>query len=246
MEWINLHIPSQVRHPAYVGSSPAERGTWLSVLAYACEIECGGTLVGAAGWKDRQWQQACGVTKREVAASSRLLQTVGDDVVVNGYPIEKEEIVRENRVNGGTGGRMKTQAKTQAARTNGARGGRPRNPSENPTEGEGEGEGEGEAQNPSVPSLQTWIRTRTSNPKVNQENSDALAGLIRRFGVQAVQRHAEAIVFSTGMKIWPDNADMLARLVAETAPKLAPIESLPDDLRDLPEGHPLKPRVRAS
>jgi len=146
MEWINLHIPSQIRHPAYIGSSPAERGTWISVLAYACEIECGGRLVGAATWKDRQWQQSCGVTKREVMDSDRLLTIDGDDVIVNGYPEKKEAIVRENRKNGHLGGVMKTQAKTQAARTNGALGGRPRNPSENPTEGEGEGEGEGEVE----------------------------------------------------------------------------------------------------
>lgn len=99
MDWLNLHIPTALRSPEYIGSSPAERGTWLSVLAYACGIECGGRLVGAAGWKDRQWQQACGVTLREINAASRLLHMEGADVLVNGYPVAIEEKVRKNRGN---------------------------------------------------------------------------------------------------------------------------------------------------
>lgn len=245
MEWINLHISSQIRHPAYVGSSPAERGTWLSVLAYACEIECGGTLVGAALWKDRQWQQACGVTRREVAASSRLLRVVGDDVEVNGYPIEKEGIVRGNRINGGLGGKMKTQAKTEAARTNGAKGGRPRNPSENPTEGEGEEEGEGEGHRHGVQQpLGTWIRTGTKDRDRTLENRQALADLIKRFSLEKVQATAERIVFASHEKIWPDDPRLLAALIADTKPKAPPEEVLPDDLNALPDGHPLKPKAR--
>lgn len=97
MDWLNLHIPSVLRSPEYVGSSPAERGTWLCVMAYACSIECGGRLVGAALWKDRQWQQTCGVTLREVRSTARLLMIDGDDVVVNGYPVAKEAKVKQAR-----------------------------------------------------------------------------------------------------------------------------------------------------
>jgi hypothetical protein len=103
MDYLNIHIPTVLRSPEYVGSSPSERGTWLCVLSYACSIECGGVLVGAAGWKDRQWQQACGVMLREVMAAKRLLRVVGDDVEVNGYPKESEEKVRKNRKNGVAG-----------------------------------------------------------------------------------------------------------------------------------------------
>src|SRR3954471_1199964 len=103
MDWINLHIPSVIRSPEFIGSSPAERGTWVCVLAYACEIECGGRLIGAATWKDRQWQQACGVTLREVRCADRLLAIDGADVVVNGYPIKREKQVADGRRNASAG-----------------------------------------------------------------------------------------------------------------------------------------------
>lgn len=159
MDWLNLHIPTHIRHPAFIGSSPAERGTWLCVLAYGVEIECGGRLTGAANWKDRQWQQACGVTLREVRAADRLLRVDGHDVVINGYPSAKETEVQQKRLLGGG----TSERKAVAARMNGSKGGRPkqkptethgdgnpithRKPTDNPRkpiEGEVEGEREGE------------------------------------------------------------------------------------------------------
>ena len=115
MDWLNLHISTTVRSPEYVGSSPAERGTWVSVLAYACEIECGGRLVGAAAWKDRQWQQSCGVTLREVRTASRLMRFEGDDLLINGYPAAKENQVRQAR-GVGMAGAMKRWGKNDADR----------------------------------------------------------------------------------------------------------------------------------
>jgi hypothetical protein len=148
MDWINLHIPTVIRSPEYVGSSPAERGTWLCVLAYACEIESGGRLPGASTWKDRQWQQACGVTLREVRAASRLLRFDGQDLIVNGYPVAKQRQVQQAR-GVGMAGAMARWGKRDADRNHG---GMPTGigetmPTGMPTgnaEGEGEGEGEGE------------------------------------------------------------------------------------------------------
>jgi hypothetical protein len=153
MNWLNLHIPSQIRSPDFIGSSPAERGTWICVLAYGLEVECGGRLEGAARWKDRQWQQACGVTMREVRAASRLLRFDGEDLLINGYPENREEATQQQR----SAGSSKSERKSLAARMNGMKGGRPSKPNEthhakpneNPTEpilglGIGEGEGEGE------------------------------------------------------------------------------------------------------
>jgi len=160
MEWVNLHISTQLRHPSFVGSSPAERGTWLSVLAYACSIECGGRLEGAATWRDRQWQQAAGVTLREVKSAYKLLAIDGEDIIINGYPDEREREIQQKR----NAGSAKTDRKAMAARMNGVKGGRKKpnenpteepneteqknptdNPTPNPTEPiEGEGEGEGE------------------------------------------------------------------------------------------------------
>jgi len=103
MNWLNLDISKTLRSPEYVGSSPAERGTWLSVHAYAATIECGGVLDGAAMWKDRQWQQAAGVTLREIKSASRLLQIEGDNVIIFGYNVTKQEQVKASRVAGAIG-----------------------------------------------------------------------------------------------------------------------------------------------
>jgi len=97
VNWINLEV-SIIRAPAYVGSNPIERATWFNVLAYAVEQENAGRIAGAADWKDRQWQQACGVTAREVRNASKLLCVDGADVVVAFYPAEKEREVRARRL----------------------------------------------------------------------------------------------------------------------------------------------------
>lgn len=115
MDWFNFHIPTDGRSPEFVGSSPAERGTWLSVMLYACQIECSGRIPGAANWKDRQWQQAAGVTLEEVKAADRLLRFDGDDLVVNGYPVAVEKQVRKNRKSAKAGG-MARWHKTDAER----------------------------------------------------------------------------------------------------------------------------------
>lgn len=133
MEWLNLHIARTLRSPEVIGSSPAERGTWLMVMAYCAEQENGGRLAGGAAWKDRQWQQACGVTLREIQSATRLFTLEGDDVVVRLYPVEKQKVVQQNREIGRAGGRAQSDAKADAARRNGAGGGRPNNPSENPS-----------------------------------------------------------------------------------------------------------------
>lgn len=158
MDWINLHS-STLDSPAFVGSSPIERSTWLCLLRFCIGQENGGRIVGALLWKDRQWQQLARVTLREVKASSRLWTWEGDDLVVSFYPVEKEQEVKDRRA---------------TARTNGAKGGRPQktNTETNvgpdvapnvethgkPTlvisakaEGEGEGEREGEGNNTPQP-----------------------------------------------------------------------------------------------
>ena len=96
MEWLNIHI-STLRSPEFIGSNPTERATWLCVLGYSVEQENGGKIVGGATWKDRQWQQACGVTLREIRSADKLLKAEGVDLMVNGYPLAKESHVRQAR-----------------------------------------------------------------------------------------------------------------------------------------------------
>lgn len=133
MKWLNLET-KKLHSPEYIGSAPVERATWFNILAYCCEQENGGRLVGAKAWKDRQWQQLCGVTKREVGMTTRLLKWDGEDLIVDGYNMEKEFEVQQMRALGSSN----SAAKSAAARVNGANGGRPKTQrgehSDNPTE----------------------------------------------------------------------------------------------------------------
>lgn len=107
MEWLNIHIPTIIRSPEFIGSSPVERATWFCVIAYCCELENGGRLTGATHWKDRQWQQSCGVTAKEVRSASKLLIFDGDDVIVLAYPIDKEMEVKRLRGQARAGARAR-------------------------------------------------------------------------------------------------------------------------------------------
>jgi hypothetical protein len=116
MEWMNLHT-TKLRSAQYVGCEPVARATWINVLAYCCEQENDGVIAGAARWKDRQWQQACGVTLDEVKTSAPLVTINGDDVEVWGFPHEMLAKVKVRR---------------EASADNGKKGGRPvRKPSKN-------------------------------------------------------------------------------------------------------------------
>jgi hypothetical protein len=113
MNWLNLQV-SVIRAPEYVGSEPVQRATWLNVLAYSAEHENGGRIAGARGWKDRRWQQTCGVTQAEVEAAGDLLRWDGDDLVVWAYPVEKEVELKAKREGGRRGGLKSGEARGEA------------------------------------------------------------------------------------------------------------------------------------
>lgn len=102
MQWLNIKI-STLRSPQYMGSNPIKRATWLNVLAFCCDQENFGRIVGAMEWGDREWQQMCGVTRREVLAADKLLTVDGQDVVVAFYPCEKEAEVKAKSKAGSRG-----------------------------------------------------------------------------------------------------------------------------------------------
>lgn len=106
MNWLNINI-STLRSPEFIGSEPEQRATWLCVLGYSVDQENSGRLIGAASWKDRQWQQTCGVTLQEVVNAARLLVVDGDDIVVKFYPVDKQHEVVNKREAGRNGGRAK-------------------------------------------------------------------------------------------------------------------------------------------
>jgi hypothetical protein len=118
MNWINIYTP-EVRSPVFIGCDPIARATWFSVLIYCSEQENGGRLQGAKTWKDRQWQQMCGVTLEEVNHSAPLLVWDGDDLLIWNYPLRSEEKVRFNRGIGSQGGKSRSDAKLAACRANG-------------------------------------------------------------------------------------------------------------------------------
>lgn len=97
MEWLNLEV-SVIRRPEYVACDPVARATWLNVLAYCVEQENGGRVTGAKAWRDRQWQQTCGVMAREVSQAAPLLKFQGSDLVVLFYPSEKQREIEAKRL----------------------------------------------------------------------------------------------------------------------------------------------------
>jgi len=120
MNWLNLETKF-IRAEEYVGCEPIARATWLNVIVYCAEQENGGRIRNCEMWRDRQWQQTCGVTVEEINKASPLLHWDGDDLVIWNYPADKEREVRDRREASARGGRAKTQVKIDAAKTNGAK-----------------------------------------------------------------------------------------------------------------------------
>ena len=120
MNWLNLESKF-IRAEEYVGCEPIARATWLNVIVYCAEQENGGRIRNCEMWRDRQWQQTCGVTVEEINKASPLLHWDGDDLLVWNYPADKEREVRDRRESSARGGRSKTQAKIDASKTNGAK-----------------------------------------------------------------------------------------------------------------------------
>lgn len=110
MDWININT-RMLRSPEFIGSEPVARATWLCLLGYCVDQENGGRIKGGAAWKDRQWQQAAGVTTAEVLDAAPLIIVDGEDVLVHGYPAEKEAEVRAKRAAGQAGGKQSGRAR---------------------------------------------------------------------------------------------------------------------------------------
>ena len=113
MEWLNLKT-SVLHSEEYIGSDPRARATWLNVLLWCVQQENGGRIENAESWKDRQWQQTCGVTAREVLSASPLLAFTDGGLSVWNYPTDKEQIVRHKRESGRSGGLARAQAYAKA------------------------------------------------------------------------------------------------------------------------------------
>lgn len=161
MNWLNIETRT-LHDPAYIGSEPKARATWLNVILWCASQENGGIIDGAANWKCRQWQQTCGVTKREVEQAKNLLSIEGESVVVWNYPLSKQAEV---------------QAKRQAGRQGGLLSGASRASSKSEAELQAKGqavlerkgkEGKGKEENPLTPLQGELVRQDALFPKILQ------------------------------------------------------------------------------
>ena len=108
MEYWNVHV-SVLDSSEFVGADQIERGTWLCLQRFCVGQENSGLIRDCAKWKDRQWQQVCRVTLREVRRDARLFRWEGENLRVFYYPQEAEDTVKKKRLvaqeNGKMGGR---------------------------------------------------------------------------------------------------------------------------------------------
>jgi hypothetical protein len=103
-----------LRAPAYIGSEPVQRATWLNLMLYVAERELGGRIAGCSSWSCRQWQQTCGVMKSEVEDVCGLWEFDGDDLILWEYPSEQEAATQAKRKGGRKGGLAKALSSGEA------------------------------------------------------------------------------------------------------------------------------------
>lgn len=108
MNWINIETKI-LRAPEFVGCEPQQRATWFNLLAYCVEQENGGVILQCNLWKDRRWQQTCGITIDEVLDACDLWSWKKDSLAIWGYPIDKENEVRLKREGGQRGGKARAK-----------------------------------------------------------------------------------------------------------------------------------------
>ncbi len=110
MNYLNIHTDT-LRGVDVIGAEPDERATWLMLLGWCATQENGGVIEDCESWRDRQWQQICGVTEEEVKTISKLYGFKDGNLVVNHYPIDAENAVKAKRESGKRGGRPKKVSK---------------------------------------------------------------------------------------------------------------------------------------
>lgn len=112
MNWLNIEM-RVLRAPEYIGSEPVQRATWLQLLAYCAEQENSGVIRDSAVWKDRRWQQTCGVTLQEVMQPCDLWTWKGNHLHVWSYPHSKQQEVQAKRTAGHKGGKESGKSRTR-------------------------------------------------------------------------------------------------------------------------------------
>lgn len=85
-----LILVTVIKEAVYIGHEPTERATWFNVYMHCAALENGGVLEDCAKWKDRTWQQTCGVTLAEIKSANGLLNFKGNDLYVALYDGQRD------------------------------------------------------------------------------------------------------------------------------------------------------------
>jgi hypothetical protein len=117
MEYINVHSTT-LRSEAFSDASKAQRGVWLTLMAFCAAQENGGRIRNCRGWDDRKWIRQADVTLEEIQEPCALWSfKVNDDdtqdLIVEFYPKDKEAMVRHNRRIGKVGGNAKAAKRNE-------------------------------------------------------------------------------------------------------------------------------------
>lgn len=127
MQWFNLHIPL-LKSDEFSEAEPWEVGVWLRLMAYCCDQENGGKILGCSDWSEKKWLITCGVEKEDLQKPSQLWTwAVAQPGVlwVHSYPGSVEDRVRKARYAAQKGGQSKNPKRAAASAENGKKGGRP-------------------------------------------------------------------------------------------------------------------------
>jgi hypothetical protein len=106
MQWININRET-LDTEVMLDVEPADGWTWLRLLSYCLGQENGGRIAAAKQWKPRMWMLGVKVAPEDVTRDCALWKWVGDDLMVEFYPHDKEREVVAKRKGGARGAKAK-------------------------------------------------------------------------------------------------------------------------------------------
>ena len=121
MEYLNVHSTT-LRSEAYSDASKAQRGVWLTLMAFCAAQENGGRIRNCGQWDDRKWIRQADVTLEEIREACALWafrtnEDTTSDLIIEFYPKDKEAMVKHNRRIGKTGGRASAAKRSESRAT---------------------------------------------------------------------------------------------------------------------------------
>lgn len=105
---------SFLRSAEFLNADKDAKGTWICVMGYCVEQENHGRIVGGETWEDRQWQRAAGIDADDIKQGFPLLKIENGDVIVAGYPDDKQTEVEAKRISGIRGANSRWKADPKA------------------------------------------------------------------------------------------------------------------------------------